>query len=288
MLSNMARPLRVEFPGAIYHITSRGNARLPIFEDDEDRHRLLSTLQEIVTRFNWPCHAYCLMLNHYHLLVETVEGNLSHGMRHLNGVYTQSYNRRHNRVGHIFQGRYKSVLVERENYLLELCRYGVLNPVRAGVVRQAESYPWSSYRATAGLGKMPPLLTVDWVLGQFADERMEARKQYRQFILAGIEETSPWEKLKAQCILGGREFIEKISPWLKDKSRLTEIPKKQRFAFRPSLKDLLTGQTIRSKEERNKAIVTAHLEYGYSLAEIARHLGLHYTTISKIVKQYSQ
>ena len=148
----MARPLQVEFPGAIYHITSRGNARLPIFADVEKRQRPLSTLQEVVTRFNWLCHAYCLMLNHYHLLVETVEGNLSHGMRHLNGVYTQNYDCRHNRVGHIFQGRYKSVLVERESCLLELCRYVILNPVRAVVVRQPESYPWSSYRATAGLG----------------------------------------------------------------------------------------------------------------------------------------
>ena len=284
----MARPLRVEFPGAIYHITSRGNARLPIVEDDEDRKRLLSILQEVITRFNWLCHAYCLMLNHYHLLVETLEGNLSLGMRHLNGVYTQKYNRRHNRVGHIFQGRYKSILVERESYLLELCRYVVLNPVRAGVVRQPESYAWSSYRATVGLDKAPPFLTVDWILGQFEGERTEARKQYRQFISAGIEETSPWQKLKAQCILGGREFIEKISPWLKDKSGLTEIPKRERFAFRPTLTDLLSRQTITSKEERNKAIVTAHLEYGYSLSEIARHLGLHYTSISKILKRHSQ
>ena len=283
----MARPLRVEFPGAIYHITSRGNAQLPIVEDDEDRQRLLSILQGVVSRFNWLCHAYCLMLNHYHLLVETVEGNLSVGMRHLNGVYAQSFNRRHNRVGHIFQGRYKSILVERESYLLELCRYVVLNPIRAGAVREPESYPWSSYRATVGLEKPPSFLTVDWILGQFGGERHQAQKQCRQFISAGIEETSPWQKLKTQCILGGREFIEKVSPWLKDKSEFGEIPKRERFAFRPTLTDLLNKQTTRSKEARNKAIVIAHLEYGYSLSEVARYLGLHYTTISKIVKPHS-
>jgi putative transposase len=167
----MARPLRLEFPGAIYHVTSRGNALLPIFEVKQDRQSFLALLQEVVKRFNWLCHAYCLMDNHYHVLVGTVDGNLSMGMRHLNGVYTQRFNRHHNRVGHVFQGRYKSILVDRDSYLLELCRYVVLNPVRAKMVREPGKYPWSSYRPTAGLVKRPSLLTLDWVLGQFADKR---------------------------------------------------------------------------------------------------------------------
>lgn len=281
----MARPLRLEFPGAIYHLTSRGNARLPIFEDDPDREQLLATLQEVVARFNWLCHAYCLMDNHYHLIVETIEGNLSQGMRHLNGVYTQRFNRQNDRVGHVFQGRYKSILVERESYLLELSRYVVLNPVRAGMVKKPESYNWSSYRATVGLSEPPPFLTVDWVLGQFGDEQMEAREGYRLFVLAGIEENSPLKKLTAQCILGGREYIEKISPALRDKSRLIEIPRRERLAFRPDLENLLSGEALRSKKRRNRVILSAHLEYGYSLTEISRHLGLHYTTISKIVRK---
>jgi len=132
--------MRIEFPGAISHITSRGNARLPIFEDHHDRNRFLSILEEVVKRYNWLCHGYCLMDNHYHMLVETKEGNLSLGMRHLNGVYTQSFNRRHDRVGHVFQGRFKSILVEQGSYLLELCRYVVLNPVRAGMVKHAGRY----------------------------------------------------------------------------------------------------------------------------------------------------
>ena len=147
----MARPLRIEFSGAIYHVTSRGNARCAIYEDDEDRRAFLSALDRVMVRFHWICHAYCLMDNHYHLLIETPEGNLSQGMRQLNGVYTQGFNRRHNRVGHLFQGRFKAIVVDRDSYLLELCRYIVLNPVRAGEVSRPEEYRWSSYRATAGL-----------------------------------------------------------------------------------------------------------------------------------------
>jgi REP element-mobilizing transposase RayT len=280
----MARPLRIEFPGAVYHVTSRGNARLPIFEDNQDRRRFLSVLDEAVKRFNWLCHAYCLMGNHYHLLVETIDGNLSAGMRHVNGVFTQAYNRRHNRVGHLLQGRYKSILVDRDNYLLELCRYVVLNPVRADIVKHPGKYGWSSYKASAGLIRKPAFLTVDWILGQFGENRLDAQRAYRQFVLAGLSESSPWENLKAQCILGGKEFIEKIMPMLKEKSQLTEIPKRERFAFRPSLEQLLPVGEQNIKTKRNQAIQAAHIDYGYTLSEIARHLGLHYVTISRIVK----
>ena len=128
----MARPLRIEFPGAIYHVTARGNARNAIVLDDEDRELFLVCLGEVILLFGWVCHAYCLMDNHYHLLIETPEGNVSRGMRQLNGVFTQRFNRRHGQVGHLFQGRFKAIVVDRESYLLELCRYVVLNPIRAG------------------------------------------------------------------------------------------------------------------------------------------------------------
>ena len=136
----MARPLRIEYDGALYHITSRGNERKAIFRDDEDRVGFLEALQKVNERFNWICHAYCLMNNHYHLVVETPDGNLSKGMRQLNGVYTQYFNRKHHRVGHIFQGRYKSILIEKESYLLEVSRYVVLNPVRAKAVKKPEDW----------------------------------------------------------------------------------------------------------------------------------------------------
>jgi len=145
----MARPLRIEFPGAVYHVTSRDNTRAPIFIDDSDREDFLSILGSVVRRYNWLCHAYCLMGNHYHLIIETIEGNISRGMRQLNGVYTQKFNWKHARTGHIFQGRFKAILVEKESYLLEVSRYVVLNPVRANMVERPEAWRWSNYAATA-------------------------------------------------------------------------------------------------------------------------------------------
>jgi putative transposase len=132
MVGGMARPLRIEYDGAFYHLTSRGNERKAIFKDDTDRQLFLDSLSQVTERFHWLCHAYCLMDNHYHLVVETPDANLSQGMRQLNGVYTQAYNRRHRRVGHLFQGRFKGILVQKESHFLEVCRYVVLNPVAAG------------------------------------------------------------------------------------------------------------------------------------------------------------
>ena len=173
--------MRIEYPGAVYHITSRGNARERIYLEDEDYAGFLECLCSVAKRFNWILHAYCLMSNHYHLLIETPEGNLSRGMRQLNGVYTQQFNRRHNRVGHILQGRYKAIVVDKNNYLLELCRYIVLNPVRAGMVRGPKEWRWSSYKETAGYGKGIACLTKDWILLQFGREKAKAETQYRQF-----------------------------------------------------------------------------------------------------------
>ncbi len=179
----MARPLRIEFAGALYHVTSRGNAQGDIFFTDDDRHAFLAILGKVCGRYNWLCHAYCLMGNHYHLLVETPEGNLSKGMRQLNGVYTQYVNRRHGRVGHLFQGRFKGILVQKEAYLLELTRYIVLNPVRAGMVKKPEAWPWSSYRATVGLSKKMDFLCTDGLLSAFAEKRRKAAKAHARFVI---------------------------------------------------------------------------------------------------------
>ena len=175
----MARPLRLQYPGAVYHLTSRGSARQKIFWDDTDRETFLQTLGQVISRYGWLCHAYCLMDNHYHLLVETPKPNLARGMRQLNGIYTQAFNRCHGRVGHLFQGRYKAILVEKQAHLLELCRYVVLNPVRARPHKRVGAWPWSSYRATAGLAPGPAFLTVDWVLGQFGQRRRRAQDANR-------------------------------------------------------------------------------------------------------------
>ena len=199
----MARPLRIQFPDALYHITSRGNAQAPVFLDDEDRERFLAVLEDVIEDSGWLCYAYCLMVNHYHLLIETPEGNLSSGMRQINGVYTQAFNRRHGRVGHIFQGRFKAFLVQRETYLLELCRYIVLNPVRAGMVSSPDGWRWSSYRATAGSDKAPRFLNNDWILSQFGSARAAARRAYGRFVLSGITKESPCKDLKGGSFWAG-------------------------------------------------------------------------------------
>ncbi len=281
----MARPLRIEYPGAVYHVTSRGNARADIFADSFDRQTFLLLLESVVNRFNWICHAYCLMDNHYHLLIETSDGNLSMGMRHLNGVYTQSFNRRHKSVGHVFQGRFKAVIVEKESHLLELCRYIVLNPVRAGMVSAPQKWRWSSYRTTAGNAKKEPYLATDWILGQFDKTKSEARIKYRQYVKDGMaEKEAPWEKLKGQVILGSDMFIERVREFLGGKDQITEIPRLQRTAGRPSLEVLFPAGERLTKRERNPTVLDAHVKYGYSLKEIAEHLGVHYTTVSKVVK----
>lgn len=275
----MARALRIEYPDAVYHVTSRGNARNRIFADDQDRDNFLAVLGVVVKRYNWLCHAYCLMDNHYHLMIETPDANLSRGMRQLNGVYTQKYNWRHSKTGHIFQGRYKSILVEKENYLLELCRYVALNPVRAKMVEKPEEWKWSSYGATAGIKSVPDYLMVDWILGFFSSKKGEAHKRYRQYVREGIHQGSPWEELQAQVLLGKEGFIDKFKDLLSDKEQVKEIPRTQRYVRRPGLSKIF--QEGETKSRRNRHIHTAHVKYGYTLKDIADHLSIHYTTVSK-------
>lgn len=272
----MARPLRIEYPGAVYHITTRGNAYQDVFLDDTDREEFLEILEQTVDRFNWLCHAYCLMTNHYHLLIETVDPTLSRGMRQLNGVYTQAFNRRHEQVGHLFQGRYKAILVEKEAYLLELSRYIVLNPVRAKMVKKPEEWEWSSYRATAGLSEVPPFLTTDWILSQFADERKKAQRLYRRFV---AKETgrSPWDDLKGQIYLGSEKFIKSIP---KPKTKLNEVPRAQRLLDRPRLKEIFA-----EAETEDEGIFKAYHDYGYTMREIAEYLGIHYATVSRHLRR---
>jgi REP element-mobilizing transposase RayT len=277
----MARPLRLEYCGAVYHITARGNARNPIFHSDNDRNLFLEILHKVTERFHWLCHVYCLMDNHYHLVVETPEGNISAGMRQLNGVYTQTTNRMHGRVGHVFQGRYKAILVQKENHLLEVCRYVVLNPVRANAANSPDDWKWSSYGATAGIEKPHGCLVVEWVLGQFDKNRQEAEKRYRKFVHAGIQEVSIWEKVKGQALLGNKEFIERFENQLQGKREIVEIPRSQRYADRPALEMLFRG--VEDTETRNRVICEAVRTHGYRQSEVAGYIGIHYSTVSKIV-----
>lgn len=278
----MARPLRIQFPGAVYHITSRGNEKKDVFRDDRDRIFFLQTLAKCCNRFNWFCHAYCLMDNHYHLIVETVDDTLSRGMRHLNGVYTQKFNWNHNRVGHLFQGRYKAILIEKESHLLEACRYVVLNPVRAKLVADPEQWRWSSYRGTSGLSSPADCLTIDWVLQQFGEMQRAASKKYRDFVKDGVSAKPLWEDLKCQVLLGEDQFIERFSGVSKGLEELTEVPRSQRFLDRPPLDALFAGDKS-DKRQRRKAVVEAVEGHGYTQKEVADYLQLHYSTISRML-----
>jgi len=240
----------------------------------------LVTLAQVCERFNWVCHAYCQMTNHYHLVVETPDANLSKGMRQLNGVYTQLFNRRHQRVGHVFQGRFKAILVEKDHYLLELARYVVLNPLRARMVRQLDNWPWSSYLATCGKAPKPDWLQCDSILSQFANQRSRAIAKYVEFVHEGKGLPSVWDQLRGQVYLGSETFVEKMQAIVDKQPTLTEVPRAQRRALVRALAD------FERKHERNEAIALAYLSGQHTMAAIAQHFGVHYTTVSRLVKAY--
>lgn len=273
----MSRALRIEFPGAYYHITSRGNTRSDIYFDDTGRRYFLSLLQQICERYRWICHAYCLMDNHYHLLIETADSNLSKGMRQLNGVYTQWINRTYKRVGHLFQGRYKAIIVDSNEYLLELSRYIVLNPVRARMCHEASEWPWSSYRSTAGLCKAHECLVVDSILAAFDEHKSQAQEKYRLFVSEGSNQPSPWEKLTNQIYLGSDAFIDEVQCKLDPDQSLIDIPKIQQ---RQAKKSLSYYQELYGKKE---AIIKAYASGHYTLKELADYFGSSKSSVSRIV-----
>ena len=277
----MSRPLRIEFCGALYHVTSRGDRREMIYEDDQDRQTFLALLADVVSRFNWCCHGYCLMGNHYHLLIETPDGNLSQGMRQLNGVYTQASNRRHRRVGHLFQRRYKAILVDANSYLLELTRYVVLNPVRAGMVSDPADWPWSSYRAMVGLELLPPWLAVDGLLAQFDRNRQRARREYVRFVADGLKQQAPWDQLRQQVYLGDEAFVSSMQAKLtaKDEQDIN-VPRIQRRAPPPTLSELANRHP-----GRDRAMVAAYATGAYSYQSIADYFGVHFTTVGRAVRK---
>lgn len=277
----MARPLRLEYAGALYHVTARGDGREDIYVDDGDRDRFLGLLSEVIERYNWVCHAYCLMSNHYHLLIETPDGNLSKGMRQLNGVYTQTFNRVHRRVGHVFQGRYKAILVEKEAYLLELARYIVLNPVRARMVGSPADWPWSSYLATCGDSEPPCWMSTEWLLSPFGDSAVQRRSRYKEFVASGLSGTSPWTLLRSQIFLGSEAFVSAHQAPLDNAERdLREVPRSQR---RPPARPL--ADYLALHPERDEGIRLAYSSGHYSLKEIGDYLGLHYSRVSRIVRK---
>jgi REP element-mobilizing transposase RayT len=275
----MARPLRLEFSGALYHVTSRGNCLNDIYRSDTDREDFLRVFSEVCARCHWRCYAYCLMDNHYHLLFETPEANLSKGMRQLNGVYTQRFNRAHAQVGHVFQGRYKAILVDKVPLLLDVARHIVLNPVRVGAVSSAQDWEWSSYRATIGKIGRPVWLETEEVLAGLGAEPGLETERYAQFIEDGLNQPSVWTHLSHQVYLGDTRFVERMQAFIDRDKALDEIPLPQR---RPPAKPLEDYE--RAASDRNEAIVLAYASGGYTLKEVGNYFKLHYSTVSGIVR----
>jgi len=213
----------------LWHVTTRGNERRDIFREDADRVEFLAILGRTVALFRWQLHGYVLMGNHYHLLVGTPEPTLSRGMRQLNGLYTQGFNRRHRRVGHLFQGRFKAILVEKDAHLLELARYLVLNPVRAGLTKSAGAWAWSSYRATAGIEKAPPWLETHATLESFGVAGSRAIQKFQTFVAEGRGcAYAPWEQVEGQIYLGGDTFRREVEARLESTKVSEEVPVAQR------------------------------------------------------------
>ena len=238
----MARPLRLDFAGALHHVTSRGNEGRPIFRSDRDRKAFLEFLAEAVKRFGWSVTAWVLMNNHYHLVIQTPEANLSRGMQWLNGTYADWFNRRHKRSGHLFQGRFKSFIIETGTYAAEVLRYVVLNPVRAKMVARPEDYRWSSYRATAGLEAAPSWLDLAAVYLQFDSDPAAAQARYTEHVLAKVDSCERlWDQAINGIYLGGEEWAKQMRTVVESRPRSTDHPGEQRAIGRPKVQKVIAA-----------------------------------------------
>jgi len=285
----MARPLRIEFAGAVYHVMSRGNARQEIVLDDADREKRLDWLRRTVETYGWRLHAFALMRNHDHLFFETPEPNLSAGMQYLNGSYTSYFNRRHRRCGHLFQGRFKAHLIDQDGYFLEVSRYIHLNPVRAELVARPEQFPWSSYRGYQRASRTIEWVTYDRVLGEFDTSFGLARRAYTRFVRAGIEEPplSPFAAAFQGVVLGSDKFVARVRRFLDDRPPDGNVPQLEQIRARPSLEQIVRvvgehfGQDTtrwspgRRSDDASRAVAAylARRRFGYPAGTVAAALG---------------
>ncbi|HET9373266.1 MAG TPA: transposase [Vicinamibacterales bacterium] len=271
----MARPLRLDFGGALHHVIARGNRKAIIFADDDDCSDFLTRLDRISLRLRWRVWAFCLMPNHFHLLVETPTPTLSRGMRDLNGGFAQYLNRRRDLVGHVFQGRYKALLVDREGYALQVVRYIVRNPIRAGLCQTLTDWRWSSHRATLGLASTPDCLASSRVLRFFGPPKT-AIERYSEFVsLSAFDHDEPMPAGPNRSVVGGPDFLEAVPPGI-DVDRL-EHPRPDRL-----FKTLARYQL--EHLDRDAAIRAAYEGGGFSQAAIARYFGLHYSTVCRVLR----
>ena len=290
----MARPLRIQFPGAFYHVTSRGNERKAIFRNDRDRQKFLSYLESAHESYGARVHVFCLMENHYHLLLETPRGNLSQILHHVNGAYTTYYNVKRRCSGHLFQGRYRALLVEKESYCQELSRYIHLNPVRAALVKEPEDHVWSSYSAYIGLERKSSWLKTSLILSYFSLDVPAAQKKYRGFVEEGVKVPmrNPLDDVYASTFLGSESFINRI--W-KRKSGLTgqdtrNIPALKLLAERPSLSEIQEAveKVIGSSDPHYKKFILyiSRQNGGFPLKEVGNSCRMKEAAVSQAVGRF--
>lgn len=299
----MARPLRIEYPGAWYHVMNRGAGRKWVFKSDIHREAFLDLLAESAERFALEIHAYCLMGNHYHLLVRTPSDPLSRVMRHIDGLYTQRFNRDQRRDGPLFRGRYRALLVDADSYWLQVSRYVHRNPLEAGVVERSEDYPWSSYRAYLGMEKAPSWLFTGAILSVVG--RSRARQRYRSYVEEGVdEETAAFFGNSRQApILGDESFVKRV---LAGRPPASEVPEQRRAGPRPSAEQVLAAvaerfevgiDSIRSSRRgrgalnlpRQAAMYLCQHSAGMPLARIAEAFGLsHYAGVASSIRNFKQ
>lgn len=284
----MARPLRIVYPGAFYHVTSRGNEQKDVFKSQKDRERFLEYLETATESYGAVIHAYCLMSNHYHLLLETPVGNLSQIMRHINGAYTTYFNVKRKRAGHLFQGRYKALLVEFDAYALELSRYIHLNPVRAGIVVSPEEYFWSSYRSYIGQSSAPRWLYMKAVLEYFGNRETGAKKKYRDFVeeLLRKEYDSPLQNTFGSSVLGTPVFLEMIAATHVDEKKVDRaVPEIRQFKAFPEVSEIVkaAASVMRGNDKlaRQVGMYLSHKYSGKKLREIGELFGVGETAIAE-------
>lgn len=274
----MARPVRIEYEGALYYVTSRGNAGMDVFRSDGERELFLDILREVVEEMGWLCYGYCLMNDHYHLLVETPDANLGRGMRQLNGVFTQRINRQRGQGGHIFQGRYKAIVVDGDRFLLDLARHIVRNPLRVGAVSDISDWPWSSYRALAGLDRSAMMPGTEALLKRFGRGKEKAEQHYCEFVAADAD-VDIWRALNRQIYLGSDAFVVSVQKRAGLTGDERHLPKLQRVPGKS------LAQFAAEFSERNAAIVAAYQSGCYSYSQIADYYGICFTTVGRIVRQ---
>ncbi len=273
--------LRIERAGLMYHVTSRGNGGMDIFTDDRDRRRFLELFTAAAARFCLDCIAYCLMSNHYHLVIRTREANLSRSMRTFNGGFAKWWNMRHKHAGHLFKGRFCARIVQSGTYLTTVCRYTALNPVKAGIVARARDYYWSSYRATVGLDPAPDFLTPGLLLSQFSNDETVVRRQYQDFVNAPGAVAFAMPRAIG-IVIGDADFAARLCPPLEQIA--AEIPRRAIPQTRPMLPTIFAGAT--TIPEQRARIPEAYLRHRYSMREIAAYLGVHYSTVSRVLRIY--